>query len=58
MKIPIDINTNEVSIDPNETATKHIILLPQGIDDHYTSSRNSRSSISNSISSMSITLEK
>ena len=55
---PIDIDTNEVSVDPNETMPTHIILSPQGIGDHSILSRNSRSSISKSKSPMIMTPEK
>ena len=53
--ILIDINTDEVSIDPNKTAPKHIVISSQEIDDPSTLSRNARSSTSNSNSSISVT---
>ena len=54
----IDINTTEVPIDPNATATKHINLSPKVTDDHSYFYRNSMSSMSHSELSMSATPEK
>ena len=41
--IPININTNKVSIYTDAIAPKQITILPQAIDHHYDLSRNTRS---------------
>ena len=58
MPILIYINTNVVSIDPNTTAPKYIVLSPQYIYYYSTKSRNPRSSTSKSNTSMSVTPKK
>ena len=58
MTIPIYINTNEVSIYPNETAPKHIVLSPQASVDNYTLYIKSGSPTSKLKSPMGVTPDK